>query len=940
MPAKKSTAHEASQSVSESIGCPICKKEVSKRSLGAHHKACKRKAEEREADKATEKEIQAELDHLQKSPRKVPATRARVWDDPQLRKKAPTQPIFLPAATPVQARTSSKVVHNAPEACNFIPLDIHAIPRDSIQTEFHPHSGLKAKIESFEEYGGTTNTAVPPPTHVPWSPFESRADFEFAELALEAALTHDQVDRLLRHSLVLGNGFVTPYTGIYYPLTFVYKEESYEFWSRNLWEWALELVKNPLLAPHFTWDAVKLSKFDGAKFVRFIHEPWTANRWWEVQSVLPANGKPLFFFLYADQTKLSSFGSQKGYPIMARLANLPSEIRNGKGLGGGRVVGWLPIVDDVDDEHLNQKNFVDFKRVVWHECFRELLSSIATLSRTGFSVVCGDGIERLLFPIILILAADYEEQSVMTLIRGFRGLCPCPVCLVSRDELSKPEIGRLRSMEETQALVAEAQAGKAGIEAKLKERGLRPVENAFWDVELSDPYKAVSWDRMHSYAGGLGGKHIWPLLQKYIRGLGVAVSRKVDERWRDFNHFSKIVDIKFSDATKFEHLLKIALFVCHSAFDWDNHLRGYWLLRVLRKYLICDIYASLDVQTEDTIAAGRQALNAFAEALQEYIQASQGVDEKEKNWDFPKNHTHRHTYDDVLAKGATRNYNTKYDERDHGPLKDSYQLRSNFRDYNEQILRANHWLHVAVHIRSLIDHLDEHLSAERHAHEVEVEGEPQASAQHGKSSALPPPCSVGNVYLGAAQKPISVHLIAESRAHDRQFKEFGSRLSSFLKSAQVANADDSFLLLTEYRFLKVTYEDSVTGKAAIDYLRCTPNHFNCPRYDFVLIRTDAGPMFAQLVFLFTILVQQQPCPVALIRPFKREFGSARIKRKDNDLELLRLRQVGVAEVRFIMAESIIRGAPIFPAFDIDKDSLVFDVVDPDMYLRVHKFRRS
>lgn len=29
---------------------------------------------------------------------------------------------------------------------------------------------------------------------------------------------------------------------------------------------------------------------------------------------------------------------------MARCANLPVEFRNGDGLGGGRVVGWLPIV--------------------------------------------------------------------------------------------------------------------------------------------------------------------------------------------------------------------------------------------------------------------------------------------------------------------------------------------------------------------------------------------------------------------------------------------------------------------------------------------------------------------------------------------------------------------------------------------------------------------
>jgi len=48
--------------------------------------------------------------------------------------------------------------------------------------------------------------------------------------------------------------------------------------------------------------------------------------------------------IYADKTKLSSFGTKKAYPVIARCANLPINIRNGTGLGGGRIVGWLPIV--------------------------------------------------------------------------------------------------------------------------------------------------------------------------------------------------------------------------------------------------------------------------------------------------------------------------------------------------------------------------------------------------------------------------------------------------------------------------------------------------------------------------------------------------------------------------------------------------------------------
>jgi len=48
--------------------------------------------------------------------------------------------------------------------------------------------------------------------------------------------------------------------------------------------------------------------------------------------------------LYADKTKLASFGMEKGYPVMARILNLPVAIRNSNGIGGARVVGWLPVV--------------------------------------------------------------------------------------------------------------------------------------------------------------------------------------------------------------------------------------------------------------------------------------------------------------------------------------------------------------------------------------------------------------------------------------------------------------------------------------------------------------------------------------------------------------------------------------------------------------------
>ena len=62
------------------------------------------------------------------------------------------------------------------------------------------------------------------------------------------------------------------------------------------------------------------------------------------QSSLPKDASIVCLELYTDKSKLSSFGTQKGYPVMARIVNLLVGIRNGKGVGGARVVGWLPVV--------------------------------------------------------------------------------------------------------------------------------------------------------------------------------------------------------------------------------------------------------------------------------------------------------------------------------------------------------------------------------------------------------------------------------------------------------------------------------------------------------------------------------------------------------------------------------------------------------------------
>ncbi|KAH9959379.1 hypothetical protein BGW80DRAFT_1438935 [Lactifluus volemus] len=425
------------------------------------------------------------------------------------------------------------------------------------------------------------------------------------------------------------------------------RQVAYDVPHRALWEWATDLVQDPQLAPHFHWDAEKIYRCSG-----------------ESKSQIPEGGSPLGLILYADKTKLSSFGTTMGYPVVARCANLPASIRNSNGFGGGRVVGWLPIVKN-DPKEDGKPQFVNFKRAVWHESFRVVVQSIVDHSKMGCWLKCGDGIKRWLFPTVLILSADYEEQCVMSLIRGTTSKFPCPVCLVKSDELSNitgTKIWPHRTATQSQELVHQARSLKTAAQRDtfLSEHGLRSVDNVFWSLQNSDPHRALSFDRLHSNNSGLFGHHLWEQFKALISGYGRREAAQIDAqfcavpRWSGLNHFQQVMEVAFTDGTKYEDISKIIVFVAHNVIPRHDK-EGWQLLRCLRSFTIVDLYLSFEEHTADTIATGRCELTRFGQLMQM--------------------HALVHSFDDIEAKKL------------HGPLKKSFARQTNFKNVATQATR-------------------------------------------------------------------------------------------------------------------------------------------------------------------------------------------------------------------------------------------------------------
>ncbi|KAG9088042.1 hypothetical protein FRC06_002251 [Ceratobasidium sp. 370] len=274
---------------------------------------------------------------------------------------------------------------------------------------------------------------------VPWWPFQTHADFRFARLTLDAGMNARQINEDLeihhlasdcqltfksadevRRVQARAEHLLAPYQAIDYsvPLRATNPNNCVDFtvWIMPLVDWILELVQNLEIQKDLHFDSVQKFRMTDGKWMLCVDEPWTTDDWASVQAMLPEGGLPISIILYADKALASSWGTKKLYPIIARLGNLPRTVRNGNGVGAGRVVGLLPVVDEAPPG-LGTTVFANFKCNVWHCGMEKLLDTIRMEARVRYAVELelhrALNLERKtwrLFPNIPIVCADLEEQ--------------------------------------------------------------------------------------------------------------------------------------------------------------------------------------------------------------------------------------------------------------------------------------------------------------------------------------------------------------------------------------------------------------------------------------------------------------------------------------------------------------------------------------------------
>ncbi|KAJ7886048.1 hypothetical protein B0H13DRAFT_1889327, partial [Mycena leptocephala] len=551
--------------------------------------------------------------------------------------------------------------------------------------------------------------------------------------------------------------------------------------------------------------------------------------------------------------------------------------------------------------------------------FYELLESLVIPAKVGDWMTCGDRTLRWLWPIILILAADYEEACVMALIRGLTSMYPCPICFVPWQEQSDLSTEHpQRIAEDSKRLIQEARALRTAAEREelLKDNGLRDVENAFWKIRGADPHEAISYDPLHADDGGFWGTHLFGQIN---------VLRSWAEKRLGLNHFDSVMNTTLNDGSKHEDVAKTMLFVAHNVLVDEP---GLLLLQALRSYLELRTAIKFEVHTADTLAVGRNELLTLDSTMKQYIAACEGTEQyANKDWNVPKFHSRLHVFDHIEKKRASRNFGTKTSESMHGAIRKTYLRLTNFKD----LVKHDHRRTVATYIREQIEALNE---------------DPSESPEDMESSVL------SNIDIGSKLKPVSFAKLEQDMSHDAAFHRFRVKFGIFttqflaahnynLPNGQPVRFDGTDTI-SPFQFLKIHYESMSDWKWTADYLRCNPKFHGHPRYDCVLVKTTDKPIFAQLLYMFSCTVENKSHPLALILPLDAPTGNT--TRKDKLLRFRRVRAQARKNSEFISLHSIIRGAVLVADSDRAGDFLVFDVLDGDTSLRLkimygHNFER-
>jgi hypothetical protein len=133
------------------------------------------------------------------------------------------------------------------------------------------------------------------------------------------------------------------------------------------------------------------------------------------------------------------------------------------------------------------EEFAHFKRNIYQKVLEIIFKSLKHRSHNGDTHCCADGINRILYPGILIESQDAEEAAYFCGCRAARATHPCPKCLVSHSELHNIFGNfKLRTPGNMQAALAKVSSSKTKAEKQriLVKYGLHDISVCLFNSQF------------------------------------------------------------------------------------------------------------------------------------------------------------------------------------------------------------------------------------------------------------------------------------------------------------------------------------------------------------------------------------------------------------------------------------------------------------------------
>ncbi|KAK7029209.1 hypothetical protein R3P38DRAFT_3267043 [Favolaschia claudopus] len=796
----------------------------------------------------------------------------------------------------------------------------------------------------------------------PWAPWNSLADFGYTESAVKGVLSKDIIDMQLKglsgpwsnpggsritmkdyrdYKLYLAKARTlgVKFLNATVEANLWGEPKKYTFYYRDPWEWILSLVTDPGLARVSQWQSRRLYYCENGEMERYVHEPFTADRWHEVDSELPA-ANPLMhcwlpLHIWLDKGLVTSH--VKMFPIVLRALWLPSEIRNASGNGGGVIIGFMIMVEDPghSKNRTERQNyeFNQFKREIYQQVMEKLFETIWKKSWFGEPVRCGDDVVRNLYPGFLIESLNFEEAWSFTCCRANRAKHPCPRCLVSHEMLDcLHQFFPLRSSEAMRNVVERARCAPTAAQRDklLMDHGLHDVPHFMWNIRFSDPYLSFIYDLLHFLEAGKWGHHLWSLTLDLLEKLGLLaeVTKRMAKfsRWRNLKHINDLATKDFTDGQTHLDILKCIVYILCEILPPKSTL-----IPCIRALLKCRMLLGLRVMT-----TSRQLV--VQQCIEDYEKWCKRVSEDyDKNFKFPKQHYLIHALDDVRLKGVLRNGTTRTGEGIHQEVKQHYGQtnKRNTEAQNKQISIRDEDQEVVARTRLLIDDFfrrasqtaelsDASSDTDATNQEADVAQFKQGSARRVPKSRIPPANGENQWIFGS---PLQY---GDSRSYEDLhggnnpiYRALDPRLREFLHSQfpdEYLTYEDT-IMIEIFQCVYIAYQSKDDWTNAEDILRCNSNWYNSgPRYDCVLFNSDQPGVACRVVDLAVV----QNMKPNKWRP-KTSWDGCVVFEEEVDLT-------------FLLMDFVIRGALLAHAQGPSNSRRNFhylvDVVDGDMFLRV------